>query len=149
MISNSTRQAYSEIDTFLNLLNEEDRNKVPKKLRELFKREKDPKYIKDINPNVPIAKQHLKKETLSIIALLNLQYWCEGEIEKARLMAIYKENDNKYSRQLEEKLNFNNGIKGNSNLENNDIEKTDITVYEKESKFKKFINKILNFIHKN
>ena len=55
MISNVTRQAYSEIDTFLNLLDEVNRNKVPEKLRELFKREKDPKYIKNINPNIPIV----------------------------------------------------------------------------------------------
>ena len=37
---------------------------------------------------MPIAKQLLKTETLSIIALLNLQYWCEDEREKARLMAV-------------------------------------------------------------
>ena len=35
-VSRKTRQAYSEIDEFLGLLNEEQRNKIPKKLRELF-----------------------------------------------------------------------------------------------------------------
>ena len=39
-ISINTRQAYSEIDEFLMLLSVEQRNKVPQKLRELFKQEK-------------------------------------------------------------------------------------------------------------
>lgn len=35
-ISIKTRQAYSEIDEFLRLLSNEQRNKIPQKLRELF-----------------------------------------------------------------------------------------------------------------
>ena len=31
-----TRQAYSEIDEFLGLLSEEQRNEIPKKLRDFF-----------------------------------------------------------------------------------------------------------------
>ena len=33
-VSIKTRQAYSEIDEFLELLSEEQRNEIPKKLRE-------------------------------------------------------------------------------------------------------------------
>ena len=36
------RKAYSEVDDFIELLEEEDRNKIPKKLRDFFKREKNP-----------------------------------------------------------------------------------------------------------
>ena len=39
-VTSNTRQAYSEIDEFLNLLTEEQREKIPKKLRDFFKKEK-------------------------------------------------------------------------------------------------------------
>ena len=38
-ITINTRQAYSEIDEFLELLDDKHRDKVPKKLREFFKNE--------------------------------------------------------------------------------------------------------------
>ena len=76
-VSINTRQAYSEVDEFLELISKENRNKIPKKLREFLREEKDINYIKGINLNVPIKNQELKEETLGIIALLNLQYWCE------------------------------------------------------------------------
>ena len=95
-ISVATRQAYTEIDNFIELLDEYNKNKIPQKLREYFKKEKDGEYIKNINPNQPIKEQNLKEETLALIAMLNLQYWCEDENEKQRLKAIYAENERKY-----------------------------------------------------
>lgn len=106
-VSIKTRQAYSEVDEFLNLLTEQQRNKIPKNLRELFKKEKDSNYIKQIKPNIPIKEQNLKRETLAIIALLNLQYWCEDEKEKKRLQTIYDQNEKDYQDMLYEKYNPN------------------------------------------
>ena len=63
MLTLSTRQAYSEIDEFLEIIDEESRNKVPEKLRDFFKKEKDTNYIKNIDLNVPIEQQKFKKET--------------------------------------------------------------------------------------
>lgn len=60
-VSINTRQAYSEVDEFLGLISNEHRNKIPKKLREFFREEKDTNYIKGINPNVPIKNQKLKE----------------------------------------------------------------------------------------
>ena len=99
----STKQAYAEIDEFLELLDEQTRNEVPIKLRQLFKEEKDKEYHKQINPNIPIKEQNLKSETLALIALLNLQYWCKDENEKERLKQVYSNNENKYQKELEEK----------------------------------------------
>ena len=47
-ISESTRKAYTEVDNFIELLDEYHKNKIPKKLREFFKNEKEEKYIKNI-----------------------------------------------------------------------------------------------------
>ena len=81
-VSIKTRQAYSEIDEFIGLLTVAEQNEIPQKLRNFFKEQKDKNYVKNINPNIPIKEQNLLEETLALIAMLNLQYWCKDEKEK-------------------------------------------------------------------
>lgn len=142
-VSIDTRQAYAEIDNFIELLDEYDRNKIPKKLREFFKREKDNNYTKQIDFNRPIKKQNLKKETITLIALLNLKYICEDEKEKEILQKIYQKNEEKYQEELRQKYDEDNIFK--NRMKEND--KKDVTeqlamVEYKESFFKKVLNKI-------
>lgn len=149
-VSMQTRQAYSEIDEFLRLLSEKKRNEIPKKLREFFKEEKDKEYFKNIDINIPIKDQNLRKETLAIIALLNLQYWCKDETEKKRLQAIYAQNEKEYQDMLYEKYNPNDIFKKKDEIitENNIETKENMQMVEyKEPIFKKIINKILNLLH--
>ena len=151
MLSVNTRQAYTEIDNFIELLDEYNRNKVPKKLREYFKKEKDNTYTKTINPNIPIKKQSLKEETLALIAMLNLQYWCEDENEKEKLKNIYNENEIRYQEELKEKYNpdnlFKNKIK--TNVEGIEHEQTDMVQYRKENIFSKIKRLLLKLLNKN
>lgn len=144
-ISINTRQAYAEIDEFLDLLSPERRNKIPQKLQQLFKNEKDKNYIKGINPNVPIKEQALKEETLSIIALLNLQYWCDNAAEKERLEKIYADNEKKYQDMLQEKYNPDNLFKNkqSQNLVENTEEISLVPIKEKNFILKLF-DKIKN-----
>ena len=143
-----TRQAYAEIDTFLDLLDEYYRNKIPPKLREYFKKEKDVNYIKNINPNQPIKEQNLKEETLALIAMLNLQYWCEDENEKKELKRIYEENEKKYQIKLREKYNPDNIFKNKpKNIQVNQPQQTAMIEYKEDSllkRIKKLIWKFLN-----
>lgn len=145
-ISIATRQAYSEIDEFLGLITDEERNKIPEKLREFFRVNKDKYYTKHINPDIPIKSQSLKEETLAIIAFLNLKYWCEDETEKERLKAIYLENERKYQEQLKEKQ-----IKKIEKVEQtvaSKVEEIVLPVIKEENIFKKIINKILKMLKK-
>lgn len=154
MLSENTRQAYTEIDNFIELLDEYNRNKVPKKLREFFKREKDTTYIKVINPNIPIKDQNLKEETLALIAVLNLQYWCEDEEEKQRYRKIYSDNEIKHQQKLNEMYNLDDIFKNkqkheltSKELSSEQIQKNIAMVEYKESILKKIFNKILKFLH--
>ena len=144
-----TKQAYSEIDEFLDLLDEKKRNEVPSKLRDFFKTEKDESYHKGINPNIPIKEQNLRNETLALIALLNLQYWCKDENEKERLKQVYASNENKYQEELREKYNPDNIFKKNNNQETieDKIEEPKQLVEYKESAIKKFFDKVLKILH--
>ena len=149
VVSINTRKAYSEIDEFLGLLSEEQRNKIPKKLREFFKEEKDQEYKKGINPNIAIKNQDLKEETLGIIALLNLQYWCEDENEKQRLKEVYAKNEKVYQEMLQVAFNPDDVFKkrtSNAEKELEQAENTQIVEY-KEPIIKRIFNKILKFLH--
>ena len=104
-----TRQAYSEVDSFLEILDRESYNKIPKRLRNYFKREMDKNYIPKIDPKIPIKNQNLKRKTIAILAGLNLQYWCSEEKRKV-LLEIYSDNEIKYKNltlegKLGEKIN--------------------------------------------
>lgn len=147
-VSITTRQAYSEVDEFLSLLSENLRNEIPRKLRDFFKEEKDNSYVKNIDKNIPIKEQNLKEETLAIIAMLNLQYWCKDEEEKNRLQRIYNENERKYQEQLREQYNPDNLFKNRTTdtiQETETINENVAMVEYKESVFKRFINKIKKF----
>lgn len=150
-VSRNTRQVYSEVDEFLGLLNEEQRNEIPKKLRKFFKEEKDKEYVKNIETNIPIKDQNLKEETLAIIALLNLQYWCKNEEEKKRLKAIYAQNEKEYQDMLHGKYNSNNIFrkKEEKTVEDDVKQEETVQIIEyKESILKKIINRILKFFNK-
>ena len=67
------KRAYAEVDEFLSLLDIDTQNEIPIELREFFSKNKDESYKKEIDINIPIREQNLMKETLAIIAFLNLK----------------------------------------------------------------------------
>ncbi len=107
-----SRQAYAEVDDFLEALDNELRNEIPLGLRNFFKENRDNSYhINNLEANL----QNLREETLSIIAFLNIKYWCKDEGEKRRLEKVYASNEEKYQNKLREQYNPDNIF---SNVEN-------------------------------
>ncbi len=142
-MNQSIREAYSEVDLILNLMDEKYLNEIPSKLREAFKREKSNEYVKEIIPNRPLEEQNLKKETLSILAVLNYNYWCKDEKHKEELLKLYSENERKYQEELRKKYNPDNIFK--KNIQKSKIENSVTLIKKKESILKKVINKIKKF----
>ena len=85
--------AYSEVYEILNLLEDEYKNRVPKKVIEFFERERDEKYNPIIEIDVPLDKQNLKRETMVLLAILNMNYWCDNEDEKQEMLKSFNENE--------------------------------------------------------
>ena len=142
-ISDSTRKAYTEVDNFIELLDEYHKNKIPKKLREFFKNEKEEKYIKNIYRNIPIKEQNLLQETLSLIAFLNLQYWCDDEEERKRLRKIYTENEKTSMKQMRIKYDINNIFKERRKEVIEEENKDNVAMIRyKDSLIQRIINKI-------
>lgn len=146
----STMEAYAEVDMILNLMDEKYVREIPEKLRTLFKSKKAKEYSKNIVDDKPLKEQNLNKETLSILAVLNYNYWCKDEKRKKELWDIYSENDRKYQQELREKYNPDDIFKKNNSpkyVEN--ISKEDTIIEYKESIVKKIINKIKSIFHIN
>ncbi len=149
-----TKQAYAEIDAFIEILPDDIKRKIPKNMKEFFKNQKDKNYKKEIDINIPIEDQNLKEETLALIALLYIKYICEDEEEKRNLKNIYAENERKYREEIRDKYSVEkamqkrNEVRNNFNNKENTIKNQNESTKEKslteykESILKKIINKI-------
>ena len=92
-MENNLKKAYSEIYEILNLMEEEYVNKVPQKLRDLFKMEKEDNFSVNINIDKPLENQNLQKDTLTILAVLCINYWSESDEEKQELIKLFRDVD--------------------------------------------------------
>lgn len=147
-ISINTREAYAEVDSFIECLDSYDKNKVPESIRKYFKKEKSKNYNKIIDVNQPIKDQNFKDETLAIIAMLNLKYWCDDEEEKKRLMTIYSENEKKYQNELKEKYDIEKIFKERNNKKSENYQEKNVPEIKKESLWDKLKNMILKMFKK-
>lgn len=154
-MNQSTMEAYAEIDAILNYMDESYINQIPSKIRNAFKELKSKTYIKEIDPSIPLENQNLKRETITLLSVLNYNYWCTDENRKKELMNIYTTNTQKAEEELKEKYNpdnvFNNvkssdtqSNRGNTSSNNSTNESVDIIV-TKESFISKIINKLKGF----
>ena len=83
---------------------------MPKKVRDFFKEEKIKDYHPEIDIEKPLIEQNLKRETMVLLAILNLNYWCENEEEKQRFLNELDKNEEE-KKELEEKYNPDNLFK--------------------------------------
>lgn len=143
-------KAYAEVDKILSFMETQYVEKIPRKLREVFKNEKIQDYNPNIDPKIPLDEQNLQKKTFSILAMLNLNYWCEDEKEKQELIAIYAEKDRKKEEELREKYNPDNLFKKKEKEEifEEPQESTALIEYKEEKFFKRLINKIMSFFRR-
>ena len=134
--------AYAEIDEILNLLEDDYRERVPKKVRDFFKEEKIKDYHPEIDIEKPLIEQNLKRETMVLLAILNLNYWCENEEEKQRFLNELDKNEEE-KKELEEKYNPDNLFKKkqDESIQNN----LQIIEYKKPNFIQRLLTKIKKF----
>lgn len=143
--------AYAEIDEILNLLEDKYREKVPEKVRTFFKEEKMVDYKPTIDVNTPLIQQNLKRETIVLLAILNINYWCENEEEKQFFLNELAKNEEEKKR-LEEKYNPDNLFKNNNDVSPDKIvepQNISMVEYKKQGIFKRILDKITRFFKKN
>ena len=141
-MENTVKDIYSEVYAILNMLGKEYINKLPKNIYNIIKEEKSTEYNPVYATTVALDRQDVKKETISIIAFLHLNYWCDDE-EKIKLRELFDENEYRFQeelKQLEEKEE-NDEIQEDKEIEIGK-EFLSMIVYKEENFVKKIFNKI-------
>ncbi|MBQ9313881.1 MAG: hypothetical protein IJ220_02605 [Clostridia bacterium] len=90
------RRACTEVDEILKYLPKEYVEKVPLKFRRMFYDARLDNYEVKINPNRSIKDQNVVYETRVILAILKMNYWCQSEEEKNRVMQTLTENERRF-----------------------------------------------------
>ena len=149
MVEAKTQEVFSEVYAFLEIVGDQYRNKLPKELIQIFETQKSKTYNPQYDPNIEIYKQNLKKGTLAIIAILDLNYWCETEEEKQKIRKALEENELKKQEEIRKKYNPDNIFENKTKKEYTNIpENKAIIEYKKESIINKIMNKIKSFFRK-
>ena len=147
-------RSYSQIYSYLNLLGEDYINKMPKdkylRIVEMKDDEYNPKYsLEDFND------EKTSEATRYIILYFYLNYWCESEEIKKKIINKLDENDKrlneKYSpfKKIEQNIinNLNINLNNEDNKENN-YEIKQMALIEKKEKWYEKILLVLKSIFK-
>ena len=113
-MTNENRRTFSDIDIILNALPEEDRNKVPLKLRKFISENKLENYESNIRINIPIEEQDIHPDTQTFLGMLYLNYWCKDEEEKKEMIQRFSNYEKKHQKELNEKFEV---FKDNNNTQ--------------------------------
>ena len=150
-MENNIYKAYAEVDKILSFMDTAYVEKIPKKMRDLFRNEKLQDYEPNINPKISLDEQNLQKKTYAILAMLNLNYWCKDEEEKKELIKLYAENDRKREEELREKYNPDNIFKNKQteSITNTEASNTSLIEYKESNFFKKIISKIMSLFKRD
>lgn len=146
--------ASSEINEILKYLSEEQVNKIPLKLRNLFAEIAKEDYKPHIDPQKSILEQRISPKTKDILVIFYRNYWSNtdrrNEINK-RLI----ENENIYQNELSKKYNVDNIFKKSNNTKivseadhNTEIQ-NNMMIIKKNGLISRIINKLRNLFSSN
>lgn len=142
-MSAEIKKAYSEIYEILQLLGSEFVDKIPNEFIEFIDKEKDNDYYPNIKKDIPLEEQNLFEDTINILAMLKLDYWCENESEKEELRNILIENERIYQEDLREKCNPDNIFK-RKEIENSNNLPIEIEKVNLWKRILRYIQKLFN-----
>ena len=101
-MNNNNSYAYAEVLDVLDNMEEIYIKKIPNSFIEYLKENASLNYQKHISTSIPLEKQKLNNNTLTLLAIINLKYWVDSEEHKQKLLAQYRENDKKILEKLEQ-----------------------------------------------
>lgn len=150
---NNYNNAFTEVYTILNYLDEEEYNKIPPEVINAITSNMNTKYNYEMNEKIDLAKQPMLDETRAILFNIFRDYLCEPWQKKK---IIQMQNEERRKNELKKQKQYDTNVFANKaenkaktkeilvNLEN---EKKQIVEY-KENIFKRIFNKIKSFFTK-
>lgn len=143
----------SEVLDVLNKFNDEDIKKIPKKFIEYLKENSDKNYINNIDYKKPIRELKLHDETIYILDMICINYWCENDLQKKEFLCQLNKNEQKYQEKLREKYNPDNLFKNQNNssekIQDNISTKTAMVEYKEKNFIQRLLDKIKKLFRKN
>lgn len=141
MLENKTEDniMYAELSEILKMMEPEEVNKIPKKLLEVIEKEKSNTYIPNYSSKIELNSQNIKKETLAMLALLYINYWCEDENEKKEYLKLIEKNEQKYQVELNKKTDITKFFESEKKER---MQEQSLTVVENKNLITRIIEKI-------
>lgn len=146
----ATQEMYSEVYSILNLLGNSYIAKLPKSLFKMIEEEKSSTYNPQYREDQSLNEQNIKRESLSMIALFHLNYWCNSDEEKEQLKQLFKNNEEKHQVEIREKYNPDNLFKKRPEEKQEFVHTEELSVieYKKPNFIQKLLNKIARLFKK-
>ena len=141
--------AYSEVYEILNLMEDEDKKRVPQEVRDFFEEQRMKEYKPKIRTDIPLTEQNLRRETVVLLTILVINYWCDSEEEKQSFIDELEKNE-KIKKELQEKYNpdnlFKNRKKTKEDVVMEQVENVEMIQYKENlfTKLKKWFEKIFD-----
>ena len=151
---NIDKRAYSELYSILQMLGKEYIDKIPEKIYKVIESRKDDTYNPVYNDMEEVLEGRVKRKTVSMLALLDYNYFSTTETDRMYMRYILEENENKYKKEKneykivnidEDQKKVDDNIKEIEQINNdnyNNINKNEMIEY-KESGIKKLFNNII------
>ena len=148
---NIDKRAYSELYAILQMLGKEYIDKIPGKIYKVIESRRDDIYNPVYNDMEEVLEGRVKRKTVSMLALLDYNYFSTTETDRMYMRYILEENENKYKKNKneyrivdvnKEDVNENNNISDNNEDNSNNLIRNEMIEY-KESGIKKLFNNII------
>lgn len=140
-------EIYSELYSVLNLLGKSYIEKLPKQLYQLIENSRNPNYLPKYSFNEPLVNQNINRKTISMLALIDLNYWRKDNTEKQELVDILNRNKKTIDEYQSIKYNNDNLFKKDRVVEQKPIQ--DVKIVKYKENFWTKIKKIFKINAKN
>lgn len=148
-MNNINSEIYVDISVIISMMPTEMKSKISNSFINFIENNKSNNYISNINPNIPLKEQNIRKETKEMLGIIYRDYLCNEE-ERINLLHEEKRELTKLEAEKREIYNPDNIFKKNNLKENNkenDIKNEVAIVEYKQSIIKKIITKIKKLFH--
>ena len=138
---NNRKNAYTEVYTILQDLNEEEYNKIPPEVTKTIEANRNEEYEYELDDELELKDQPMLPETKAILFNLFRDYLATPE-QKAKIIRM--QNEARQRNELKKQQMYNTDVFANKqkrNLDKPNNETMQIVKY-KENIFKKILNKI-------
>lgn len=148
-MNNINSEIYVDISVILSMMPTEMKSKISNSFINFIENNKSNNYVSNINPNIPLKEQNIRKETKEMLGIIYRDYLCNEE-ERINLLQEEKRELTKLEAEKREIYNPDNIFKKNNLKENSEenYNKNEVSMVEyKESIIKRIITKIKKLFH--